>query len=202
MIEILNNMLTNKNTLIFDLDGTIVNTDKANFLAYKEAIREIKNIDLSLRYSKNERLTRNKLKEVLPSLNNQEYKEIIEIKNTVYVKYLQETSINNSVLEIINNFSKTNRVILSTNSYKERADLILEYYNLTDAFDDKFYKNDHNKENNKFKYVIDYLKVDPSLAIVFENENSEIRQAKLAGIPSKNIIKLWIIKRLLLWINL
>jgi beta-phosphoglucomutase-like phosphatase (HAD superfamily) len=190
MIEILNNMLTNKNTLIFDLDGTIVNTDKANFLAYKEAIREIKNIDLSLRYSKNERLTRNKLKEVLPSLNNQEYKEIIEIKNTVYVKYLQETSINNSVLEIINNFSKTNRVILSTNSYKERADLILEYYNLTDAFDDKFYKNDHNKENNKFKYVIDYLKVDPSLAIVFENENSEIRQAKLAGIPSKNIIKL------------
>lgn len=190
MIEILNNMLTNKNILIFDLDGTIVNTDKANFLAYKEAVREIKNIDLSLRYSKNERLTRNKLKEVLPSLNDQEYKEIIEIKNTVYVKYLQKTSINNSVLEIINNFSKTNRVILSTNSYKERADLILKYYNLTDSFDDKFYKNDYNKENNKFKYVIDYLKVDPSLAIVFENENSEIRQAKLAGIPSKNIIKL------------
>ena len=47
MIEILNNMLTNKNILIFDLDGTIVNTDKANFLAYKEAVREIKNIDLS-----------------------------------------------------------------------------------------------------------------------------------------------------------
>ena len=68
--------------------------------------------------------------------------------------------------------------------------MILKYYNLTDSFDDKFYKNDYNKENNKFKYVIDYLKVDPSLAIVFENENSEIRQAKLAGIPSKNIIKL------------
>jgi beta-phosphoglucomutase-like phosphatase (HAD superfamily) len=63
MIEILNNMLTNKNILIFDLDGTIVNTDKANFLAYKEAVREIKNIDLSSVHDNfpNPRFSRSKL---------------------------------------------------------------------------------------------------------------------------------------------
>ena len=135
MIEMLNNKLTDINILIFDLDGTIVNTDEANFLAYKEAVKEIKKIDLPSLYFKNERLTRNKLKEILPSLNNQDYKKIIRIKDTVYSKYLQETSINSSMLKIINDFSRTNRIILATNSHKERANLILKYYNLTDAFD-------------------------------------------------------------------
>lgn len=190
MIEMLNNKLTDINILIFDLDGTIVNTDEANFLAYKEAVKEIKKIDLPSLYFKNERLTRNKLKEILPTLNNQDYKKIIRIKDTVYSKYLQETSINSSMLKIINDFSRTNRIILATNSHKERANLILKYYNLTDAFDAKFYKNDYGEENNKFKYVLNYLKIDPNLAIVFENENSEIKQAKLAGIPATNIVKL------------
>jgi len=188
MIEMLNDTIVNNNILIFDLDGTIVNTDKANFLAYKEAVREIEKKDLSSLYSKNERFTRNKLKEILPMLNTQEYNEIVKIKNAVYHKYLQKSSINTSILKIINNFSKTNKIILATNSHKERADLVLKHNNLVDIFDYKFYKNDYNKENNKFKYILEYLKINPNLTIVFENESSEIKLAKLAGIPDKNIL--------------
>ncbi len=191
MIETLNDKVVNENILIFDLDGTIVNTDKANFLAYQEAVKEIKKIDLSSLYSKNERFTRNKLKEFLPMLNTQEYDEIIKIKNAVYAKHLQVTSINIAILKILNKFSKTNNIILATNSHKERANLVLKYHHLDDIFDYKFYKNDYNEENNKFKYILDYLKIDPNLTIVFENENSEINQAKLVGIPEKNIINLY-----------
>lgn len=190
MIEMLNNKIVNNNILIFDLDGTIVNTDEANFLAYKEAVREIEKKDLSSLYSKNERFTRNKLKEILPMLNTQEYNEIVKIKNAVYHKYLQKSSINTSILKIINNFSKTNKIILATKSHKERADLVLKHHNLVDIFDYKFYKNYYNKENNKFKYILEYLKINPNLTIVFENESSEIKLAKLAGIPDKNILKL------------
>lgn len=191
MIEMLNDKIVNNNILIFDLDGTIVNTDKANFLAYQEAVKEIKKIDLSSLYSKNERFTRGKLKEILPMLNTQEWDEIIKMKNAVYGKYLQETLIDALALEIVNNFSLTNKIILATNSHVERADLVLRYHHLDEIFDFKFYKNDYNEENNKFKYIINYLKIDPNLIIVFENENSEIKQAKLAGIPEKNIINLF-----------
>ncbi|MBD3842857.1 MAG: HAD hydrolase-like protein [Campylobacterales bacterium] len=180
MIEMLNDKIVNNNILIFDLDGTIVNTDRANFLAYQEAVKEIKKIDLSSLYSKNERFTRNKLKEILPMLNTQEWNEIIKMKNTIYGNYLQETSIDTLALNIINNFTKTNKIILATNSHKERADLVLKYHHLDDIFDFKFYKNDYK----------DYLKIDPKLTIVFENENFEVQQAELAEIPDKNIFNL------------
>ena len=190
MIEMLNDKIVNNNILIFDLDGTIVNTDRANFLAYQEAVKEIKKMDLSSLYLKNERFTRNKLKEILPMLNTQEWDEIIKMKNTIYGNYLQETSIDTLALNIINNFTKTNKIILATNSHKERADLVLKCHHLDDIFDFKFYKNDYNEGNNKFKYILDYLKIDPKLTIVFENENFEMQQAELAEIPDKNIFNL------------
>ena len=192
MKEMLKDKIVTKNILIFDLDGTIVNTDKANFLAYKEAVKKIEKKDLSSLYLKNERFTRNKLKEILPTLNDSKYNEIIKIKNAVYGKYLQETSINTLALKIAYNFSKTNKIILATNSHVERAELVLKHHHLDDIFDFKFYKNDYNEENNKFKYILNYLKIDPNPIIVFENANSEIKKAKLAGIPEKNIINLFI----------
>lgn len=189
MIELLNGIVSSKSVLIFDLDGTMVDTDEANFLAYKEAVNEVKKIDLFSVCLKNKRLTRNKLKELL-SLSSQEYKDIIDVKNAVYEKYLQKTSVNESILQVVHDFSKNHKTVLSTNSHQERADLILKHHHLMEFFDDRFYKNNYKKENNKFKYVIEYLKIDPRRVIVFENEYSEVRRAKLIGIPHQNIIKL------------
>jgi len=35
--------ITDKTYLIFDLDGTIIDTDEANFLSYQEAVKKLKN---------------------------------------------------------------------------------------------------------------------------------------------------------------
>lgn len=37
---------------------------------------------------------------------------------------------------------------------------------------------------------MDYLKISPNLTVIFENDQSEIKQAQLAGIPAKNIVNL------------
>lgn len=184
-------ILNEKVFLIFDLDGTLIDTDEANFLAYKEAIQQVKNLNLTSLYQSTERFTREQLESIIPNLKIQEYEEIIDIKNNVYNKYLQKTKIITSTIEILNKYSKTHQIILATNSHKQKANLLLKYHNLSAIFKHEFYKEDYNnQEISKYKYAIDYLKINPNLVIIFENDQSEIKQALLAGIPAKNIINL------------
>ena len=67
--------------------------------------------------------------------------------------------------------------------------MALKYHGLENSFDHEFYKEDY-KNNNKFLHVLDHLNIDPSLAIVFENDNNEIKKAIVSGIPDTNIINI------------
>ena len=189
--EILNSRVTNKHLLIFDLDGTLINTDEVNFLAYKEAIKKIKKLDLTFLHKNDERFTREELYSIIAGLEVQEYENIIEIKNDVYEKYLHKSEVNNFVLKIIEKFSQTNKIVLATNSHKDRANMILIYHSVIKFFDYTFYKEDYkSQESNKFEHVLNYLNIDPNLAIVFENDSNEIKKAISSGILDKNIVSL------------
>lgn len=186
----INNIAIN-NVLIFDLDGTLINTDKTNFLSYKEAVLKVKKIDLKLLYKNKERFTRRQLYSIIPNLKNQEYKDIIEIKNGVYCKYLHKSKMNNFVFSFIEKFSQTNTIILATNAHKDRVDMLLKYHNLIKNFNHKFYKEDYkSQQNNKFEYIVNYLNIKPHLAVVFEDDKIQIQKAVLSGIPTKNIINM------------
>ena len=177
--------------LIFDLDGTLVDTDNANFLAYKEAILNIKELDLAQFDSNTVRFTRKKLRKIIPNTTELEFKEIIDIKDKVFHKYLNETKINIEYLEFIKQYSKTNKIILATNSSKARAELILRFYDLVNIFDFIFYKEDYNDYKvGKYEYVLNSLKLDPKSVMIFDNEQLELTNAHIAGVPAKNMMKL------------
>lgn len=177
--------------LIFDLDGTLVDTDNANFLAYKEAILNIKELDLAQFDSNTVRFTREKLRKIIPNTTELEFKEIIDIKDKVFHKYLNETKINIEYLEFIKQYSKTNKIILATNSSKARAELILRFYDLVNIFDFIFYKEDYNDYKvGKYEYVLNSLKLDPKSVMIFDNEQLELTNAHIAGVPAKNMMKL------------
>jgi len=183
--------INKKYILFFDLDGTLIYTDKANFLSYQEAIKIVKNIDIKLLYKSKLRFTRKILYEIIPFLKKEEYKKIIKLKNFLYNKYLNKTKINTIALKIIKKFSQTNKIILVTNSSRKRAISILNYHNLNDLFNYKFFREDYkNNKISKFKYVLDFLKINPTKVIIFENEEIEIKKAIYLKIPSKNIIDL------------
>jgi len=183
--------INKKNILLFDLDGTLIHTDKANFLSYQEAIRIIKGLDIRFLYKSKFRFTRKSLYDTIPLLKKEEYQKIIKLKRSLYNKYLNQTKINNIILETIKKFSKTNKIILVTNSSKKRAISILKYHGLINLFDYKFFKEDYkNKQINKFKYVLEFLKLNPIKVIIFENEEIEIKKAIYLKIPSENIINL------------
>ncbi len=160
--------------LIFDLDGTIIDTNEANFLSYKETIDKVKNLDLNLLYYENKRFTREKLELVIPNLTTKEFKSIIKIKNDIFYKYLPNTKLNTTVLNIIKKFFKTNKIILATNSHKIRADLLLKHYNLFNIFDKKYYEEDYVNNSSKYQYILNNLNINLNNIIVFEDKYNEI----------------------------
>lgn len=178
----------NKNSiLIFDLDGTLIDTDKANLLSYREAIKKVKNLDLL--WHDKERFTRENLYSLIPNLKDKEFVKIIEIKTNVFHKYLQYTNLNTSIFEIMKFFSRTNQIILATNSHKVKANLLLRHYDLFNLFDKRYYREDYTYiKNNKYKYIINNLNVAPHNVVIFEDDNYEIEKAILLKIPSNNIM--------------
>jgi len=174
--------------LFFDMDGTLVDTNLANFLSYKKAIKSVTQSDQDLTYNPDKRFNRSNLKNAVPNLSETEYDKIIQEKEENYNGFLHETKINQVIVDILSKYSKTNKTVLVTNCRKERALTTLNHFGLADKFSNIFYRQftDNDKKINKFQNAISELGVPPNLVVAFENEEIEIEDAKQAGIQIIN----------------
>ena len=174
--------------LFFDMDGTLIDTDLANFLSYKKAINSVTKSDNNLIYNPDKRFNRSNLKNAVPNLTESEYEKIIQEKEEYYNNFIYETKLKTEIADILIKYSKTNKTILVTNCRKDRAMTTLKHFELEDKFSDIFCRefNANDKKVNKFQNAISKLGVPPNLVIAFENEESEIADAKNAGISIIN----------------
>lgn len=113
----LNNIFVKSNILLFDLDGTLINTNLANFLAYKEACYKILGISLSF---SPRRFNLIFLEHILKSENiDIKYDILVKIKSLkdeIYNNFIDQTIVNKNLKRIIINFYKTNKIFLITNA--------------------------------------------------------------------------------------
>jgi beta-phosphoglucomutase-like phosphatase (HAD superfamily) len=176
--------------LFFDMDGTLVDTDLANFLSYKKAIRSVTKSDMGLTHNIDKRFNRNKLKTAVPNLTDAEYEMIIQEKEKYYIDFISETKLNTEVTDILSKYSKTNKTVLVTNCRKERALITLNYFGLIEKFSDTFFREfpANDKKINKFQNAISILGISPNIVVAFENEEAEIADAIEAGIEVINPI--------------
>ncbi len=170
------------------MDGTLIDTDYANFLAYKKAIESVIKGHCDLNYNLKIRFNRSNLKNIVPHLSENKYEKIIQRKEEYYHVFLPKTKLIKPVVDILFKYSKTNKTVLVTNSYEKRALETLNYHGLTDKFSSVFCKQFTDSRTNKFKNAILKLGVIPNSIIVFENEKIEIAHAKQAGITIINPI--------------
>lgn len=176
--------------LLFDMDGTLIDTDFANFLSYKEAIKSIINSNKEIDYIPNQRFNRTILEYEYPNLTKQDYNKIIQQKEINYKNFLIHTKLNESIAEILINYSKTNKTILVTNCREDRALLTLNFHNLTDKFSYLLFKQISKNGNriNKYDNAIKKFGLSTQNVLVFENEVNEKNDAIHAGILIENII--------------
>ena len=182
------NKVTTDTVLFFDLDGTLIETNLANFHSYKKAIQSVTKTEHELTYNPDKRFNRNNLKNVVPNLSETEYERIIQEKEECYKDFLHEAKINTEIADILSKYSKTNKTVLVTNCRKDRALTTLNHFKLIDKFSDIFCREFGNNDEkiNKFQNAISRLRVPPNLVIAFENEETEIADAKQAGIKIIN----------------
>lgn len=151
---------------------------------FKKAILSVTKFDYGLTYNSKKRFNRSSLKNAIPNLTKSEYDRIIQKKEKYYKYFIHETKLNRDIADILFKYSKSNKTVLVTNCRKERAMITLKYFGLDNKFGNIFCRENQDNELkiNKFKNAILKLGISPDLIIAFENEESEIAEAKEAGI--------------------
>jgi beta-phosphoglucomutase-like phosphatase (HAD superfamily) len=182
--------ITKDTILFFDMDGTLIDTDFANYLSFKNAIQKVLKPNKDVQFNPNERFNRTILKREFPSLGDTVYEDIIRLKETLYSENLAHTKLISFANDILTQYSKSNTTVLVTNCREERAIMTLNQHDLTNKFTHKFFRksSDNDFHINKFENALTGLKLNPQTVIAFENEAFEIEEAIKAGIPNENII--------------
>ena len=82
---------------VFDLDNTLIATDIANNLAYTEAINSVMKRKFVIDFVK--RFTRSELNKLIPHLSQEQYEQIVALKEQVFGLYICKTTLNENLVD-------------------------------------------------------------------------------------------------------
>ncbi len=173
-----------------DLDGTLVDTDYANYLSYRRAVIEETRGMYDVAFS-NERLNRESLKKRFPSLTATQLERITSLKSEFFNGFISETRLNTELADLIISHHRKNPIILVTCCREMRAVEVLKHYELLKYFTQMICREDFllGRLSNKYEHAITILEASREAILVFENDNICIEQALASGVPSRNIYK-------------
>jgi beta-phosphoglucomutase-like phosphatase (HAD superfamily) len=176
-----------------DLDGTLVDTDYANYLAYRRAIKEATHGMYDVNFS-NERLNRESLKKRFISLTDEQLELITSLKSKYFSGFISKTRLNIALADLFTSCHRKNTIILVTCCRKMRVMEILNYYNLFECFSQIICQEDLllSGLSNKYEHAIALAGTSPETILVFENDDIFIEQAIISGVPSGNIYKVFL----------
>lgn len=173
--------------IVFDLDGTLVDSDIANFLSYKAAAMHVLSHQVDgFNFNPGIRITRETLARIIPWTCDEQLTRIVAQKECIYPQYLSRTILNAQLVDIIER-SKNKELILATNSRRSRADMLLHHHGHIDTFARRVYRDSEDPKDKYMRLMPGLLKEEKSI-VVFENDESAIESAIACGIGVDRII--------------
>lgn len=177
--------IQNAEILVVDLDGTLIDTNQANLLAYQAATLEVTGTALPEQAASYDRLTRNRLQEALDDLPADLLDAIVQRKEVLYPQFLHTTQLNTKLYQLLQG-CQDKVLVLATNARQARAEQLLHQHqhNLHHLFAECYYHGEG--QPNKFKQI--FARFRGKEIIIFENEAAQASLALAAGAHPHNII--------------
>lgn len=175
--------IQNAEILVVDLDGTLIDTNQANLLAYQAATLEVTGTALPEQAASYERLTRNRLQEALDDLPADLLDAIVQRKEVLYPQFLHTTQLNTKLYQLLLG-CQDKVLVLATNARQARAEQLLHQHYLHHLFAECYYHD--ATQPNKFKQI--FARFRGKEIIIFENETAQAKLAVAAGAHPHTII--------------
>lgn len=173
-----------------DMDGTLVDTDYANYLSYRRAVIEATHGTHDVQFT-DERLNRESLKQRLPSLTAAQLEAIVSLKTDYFTEFLSDTRLNTALAHIITEHCSKNTIVLVTCCREKRAVEVLKHHKLLECFTRLICWEalSQSESTNKYESAISLMMASQEAVFIFENDNIGVEEAVLAGVPRNNIYR-------------
>lgn len=174
-----------KKTAIFDLDGTLVETDAANGAAYRTALNRLGVGMIAGFYG---RISSDVVRTAM-DLSSEEMDAVVRAKIKVYCRELWRTRLgpaSDMFRCVLVHRSAFDKVVLLTDSSEQRARETLARFDLARHFDEIVC---NGGRGDKFANYFGAFDSDPAACVVWENEEGQIKSAIAAGVKMENIRK-------------
>ena len=169
---------------IFDLDGTLFNTDNVNYKAYREALLPY-GIELDRDYFVKYCNGRH-YKEFVPKImgNSEHLEEVHDAKKDYYKKFLDEAVINRHLFAMIGAMRDKYYTAIVTTASRKNVEDILGRFGVLDSFDYCITQEDIHKpkpDPEGFILAMEHFGLAPADCVIFEDSDVGIEAARASG---------------------
>ncbi|GBE92615.1 HAD family hydrolase [Nostoc cycadae] len=179
--------------VLFDLDGTIVNTDPIHYQAWQQMLADY-NIEIDEKFYKSRisgRLNPEIVKDILPQLSSAEGQKFADDKEALFRELASHLQPLSGFAELLA-WTETHQLkrALVTNAPRLNVEFVLEVLGIKEAFHTVILAEDctaGKPDPVPYQVALNKLKINAENAIALEDSPSGIRAAVAAGIPTIGI---------------
>ncbi|MBD2458648.1 HAD-IA family hydrolase [Nostoc sp. FACHB-87] len=179
--------------VLFDLDGTIVNTDPIHYQAWQQMLADY-NIEIDEKFYQSRisgRLNPEIVKDILPQLSPAEGQKFADDKEALFRELASHLQPLSGFAELLA-WTETHQLkrALVTNAPRLNVEFVLEVLGIKEAFHTVILAEDctaGKPDPAPYQAALNKLKINAEKAIALEDSPSGIRAAVAAGIPTIGI---------------
>ena len=177
---------------IFDMDGTLFDTNDVNYNAYKVALKKYGvslDYDYYCQYCNGRHYTT-----FLPELLGEDKEKIEEVhknKKKIYADFLNKVKVNERLIDILKSLKNEYKIALVTTASRKNTEEILKYTNMERDFDLILTAEDimnPKPDPEGFLLAMSKFQSNSNETIVFEDSDVGVEAAETAGVQVYKVI--------------